>query len=50
MIFPVDECIEKKQDNVINQAVSNAMSRTRFETIMRYLHLADNENLVQNVK
>ena len=40
----------EKQDDVINLAVSNAMSRTRFETIMRYLHLADNENLAQNDK
>ena len=40
----------EKQDDVINLAVSNAMSRKRFETIMRYLHLADNENLAQNDK
>ena len=40
----------KKQDDVINLAVSNAMRRTRFETIMRYLHLSDNENLAQNDK
>ena len=40
----------KKQDDVINLAVSNAMSTTRFETIMRYLHSANNENVAQNDK
>ena len=40
----------EKQYDVINLAISNAMSRTRFKTILRYLHLADKENLAENDK
>jgi len=32
-------------DDVRNNAISNAMTRNRFDDIMRFLHVADNENL-----
>ena len=37
-------------DDVKNIAISNAMSRNRFEEIMQFLHLADNSNLGENDK
>ena len=33
-------------DDVHNVAISQAMTRNRFEQIMQYLHVADNDNLV----
>lgn len=40
---------EQKPD-VHNQAVSDAMSRNRFDDIMQYLHVCDNNNLPPNDK
>ena len=33
-----------------NEAISNAISRNDFEKILRFLHLADNDNLKQGDK
>lgn len=40
----------EQQDDVLNVAISSSMNRARFETIMRYLHLADNDDLNANDK
>jgi len=32
-------------DDVKNVAISGAMARTRFDELMRYIHIADNDNL-----
>ena len=32
-------------DDVHNTAISNAMTRNRFEELMRFIHVADNDNL-----
>ena len=36
--------------DVHNKAISDAMSRNRFEEILSYLHLSDNMNLDKNDK
>jgi hypothetical protein len=32
-------------DDVLNVAISKAMTRNRFDDLMKYLHVADNDNL-----
>ena len=40
----------KNAEDVLNPAMSNAMSRNRFEELLSVLHLSDNMNLAQNDK
>ena len=48
--FPRRRMYWEQEDDVLNLAVSSAMSRARFETFMRYLRLADSEQLAPNNK
>jgi len=40
----------EQQPDVLNEAVSRAMTRKKFEDILRYFHIADNKALAENDK
>lgn len=48
--FPRKRMFWETAEDVSLQGISAAMSRNRFEEILRYLHLADNSNLDSNDK